>query len=78
MLSFWFITPQIMQDKLGFTPLLAGIGFFPLTIVNFVVALQVAKLTKLWGNTRLMISGIVITLIGMILVSRFVLHMVIG
>ena len=72
MLSFWFITPQIMQDKLGFTPLLAGIGFFPLTIVNFVVALQVAKLTKLWGNTRLMISGIVITLIGMILVSRFV------
>ena len=72
MLSFWFITPQIMQDKLGFTPLLAGVGFFPLTIINFVVALQVAKLTKLLGNTRLMISGIIITLIGMILVSRFV------
>ena len=51
MLSFWFITPQIMQDKLGFTPLLAGVGFFPLTIINFVVALQVAKLTKLLGNT---------------------------
>ncbi|WP_217077519.1 MFS transporter [Clostridium baratii] len=71
MVSFWFITPQIMQDRLGFTPLLAGVGFFPLTIISFVIALQIAKLTKRFGNTRLLVTGIFITLIGMILVSRF-------
>lgn len=29
MLSMWFLTPQIMQTHLGFTPLQAGIGFSP-------------------------------------------------
>ena len=28
MISFWFLTPQIMQTELHFTPLMAGFGFF--------------------------------------------------
>lgn len=71
MLSFWFLTPQIMQTKLGFTPLMAGIGFFPLTIVNFFVAMRVAKLTLKFGNARLLGIGLVTTLIGMILITFF-------
>lgn len=65
MLSMWFLTPQIMQTHLGFTPLQAGIGFFPLTVVNFIVALQVSKLTTRFGNTKLLIVGIATTAIGM-------------
>ncbi|SPS07080.1 putative MFS-type transporter EfpA [Latilactobacillus sakei] len=65
MLSMWFLTPQIMQTHLGFTPLQAGIGFFPLTVVNFIVALQVSKLTTHFGNTKLLIVGIATTAIGM-------------
>lgn len=71
MLSMWFLTPQIMQTQLGFSPLEAGIAFFPLTIVNFAVALQVARLTKKYGNGRLLIVGIGTTLIGMFLMSFF-------
>lgn len=65
MLSMWFLTPQIMQTHLGFTPLQAGIGFFPLTVVNFIIALQVSKLTTRFGNTKLLIVGIATTAIGM-------------
>ena len=28
MISFWFLTTQIMQTELHFTPLMAGFGFF--------------------------------------------------
>lgn len=65
MLGFWFITPQIMQNQLGFTPLMAGIGFFPLTIVNFIVALRVADLTAKFGNAKLLAFGTAITFVGM-------------
>lgn len=71
MLGFWFLTPEIMQKVLGFSPLYSGFAFFPLTIINFVVALQVAKLTKRLGNTKLLIIGLITTLIGMIMMIFF-------
>jgi predicted MFS family arabinose efflux permease len=71
MLGFWFITPQIMQNHLGFSPLMAGIGFFPLTIVNFIVALRVADLTAKFGNAKLLIFGTSITFVGMAWMSFF-------
>lgn len=71
MMGFWFITPQLMQNQLGFSALMAGVAFFPLTIVNFIVALQVARLTAKWGNGGLLVIGIVLTAIGMIWMSRF-------
>lgn len=71
MLSMWFLTPQIMQTHLGFTPLQAGIGFFPLTVVNFIVALQVSKLTTRFGNTKLLTVGIAKTAIGMCVLGFF-------
>ena len=71
MLGFWFITPQLMQNQLGCTPLMAGVAFFPLTIVNFIVALQVARLTKKLGNGGLLIIGILLTFAGMFWISRF-------
>ncbi|HAT55118.1 MAG TPA: MFS transporter [Lactobacillus sp.] len=71
MLGFWFITPQLMQNQLGFSALLAGVAFFPLTIVNFIVALQVARLTAKWGNGWLLVTGIGLTLLGMLWLSFF-------
>jgi len=71
MLGFWFITPQLMQNQLGFSALMAGVAFFPLTIVNFIVALQVARLTAKWGNGGLLVVGIGLTLIGMFWLSFF-------
>ncbi|VDG18936.1 MFS transporter [Lactobacillus sp.] [Lactiplantibacillus mudanjiangensis] len=71
MLGFWFITPQLMQNQLGFSALMAGVAFFPLTIVNFIIALQVARLTAKWGNGGLLVTGIALTLIGMFWMSFF-------
>ncbi|MCF6160900.1 MAG: MFS transporter [Furfurilactobacillus sp.] len=63
MLGFWFITPQLMQRQLGFSALMAGVAFFPLTIVNFIVALQVARLTAKFGNGRLLTIGIALPML---------------
>lgn len=71
MMGFWFITPQLMQNQLGFSALMAGVAFFPLTIVNFIVALQVARLTAKWGNGGLLVAGIGLTMLGMLWMSRF-------
>ncbi|MCH5465527.1 MFS transporter [Levilactobacillus tujiorum] len=69
MMGFWFITPQLMQNQLGFSALMAGVAFFPLTIVNFIVALQVARLTAKWGNGGLLVAGIALTAVGMLWLS---------
>ncbi len=74
MLGFWFITPQLMQRQLGFSALMAGVAFFPLTIVNFIVALQVARLTAKFGNGRLLTIGIFLTFIGMTWMSFFTVN----
>ncbi|WP_284144482.1 MFS transporter [Furfurilactobacillus milii] len=61
----------MMQRQLGFSALMAGVAFFPLTIVNFIVALQVARLTAKFGNGRLLTIGIFLTFIGMTWMSFF-------
>lgn len=71
MMGFWFITPQLMQNQLGFSALMAGVAFLPLTIVNFIVALQVARLTAKWGNGGLLVIGIALTMAGMLWMSFF-------
>ncbi|MBU7561577.1 MFS transporter [Weissella cibaria] len=71
MLGFWFLTPQLMQNVLHFTPLASGIGFFPLTVLNFIVALQVPKVLAKYGNRRVLIVGISITALGMLGVMQF-------
>ncbi|MGW9413651.1 MFS transporter [Arthrobacter cupressi] len=35
MIGFFYFTTQFLQGVLGFTPLQAGIAFFPMTVVNF-------------------------------------------
>lgn len=71
MLSLWFLTPQMMQNYFGYTPLQAGIAFFPLTIAIFVASMQVSRLTKKWGNSQLLVTGLAITLVGMIGLTFF-------
>lgn len=67
MLPYWFILPQIMQEIYHFTPLQSGMGFLPLTIVNFVAALYLPKLTARIGNSKVMLVGQGILLLGLIL-----------
>jgi EmrB/QacA subfamily drug resistance transporter len=70
MMGFWFFITQFLQIVDGFSPLQAGVAFLPMTIVNFGVALAVPKLTRRWGNARLLAGGLAVTLVGMIWLSR--------
>lgn len=71
MTTFWYLTPQAMQRVLGFSPLTAAFMFIPLTVVNFIVALQVASLTKKFGNRPALLIGVSLTFIGFFSMQLF-------
>ncbi|WP_292370208.1 MFS transporter [Methanoregula sp. UBA64] len=70
MLGFWFFITQFLQVVDGFSPLEAGLAFFPMTVANFVVAVIVPQLTRKYGNGPLLAGGLLVTLIGMFWLSR--------
>lgn len=65
MIACWFFTPQYLQNELGFSPFLAGVSFFPLTVASFMVALQIPKLTKKYSETFLLKFGFIVALFSM-------------
>ncbi|WP_185931731.1 MFS transporter [Enterococcus durans] len=69
MLPFWFFLPQMMQSQYGFSALESGFAFLPLTIVNFIIAMQLPKLTGKFGNNRILLIGEIILAIGLILLA---------
>jgi EmrB/QacA subfamily drug resistance transporter len=70
MFGYFFFIAQYMQGTLGFTPLQAGLAFLPMSFVQFVVALNVSRLTHRVGNTALLTVGLVITTAGMVWLSQ--------
>ena len=70
MFGFFFFISQYMQGTLGFSPLQAGLGFLPMSIVQFAVALNVSRLTRRFNNTTLLTVGLAITAVGMLWLSR--------
>jgi EmrB/QacA subfamily drug resistance transporter len=65
MIGFFFFTTQFLQGVYGYNPLQAGVAFFPMTVVNFFVALAVPRLTHRFGNASLLAAGLAMTLAGM-------------
>ena len=65
MVGFWFFTTQFLQRVLMYPPLLAGLAFLPTTIPNFVAAMWVPRLTRQFGNARLLAAGLAIGMVGM-------------
>jgi MFS family permease len=70
MIGFFYFTTQFMQDALGFTPLQAGLGFLPMSLVNFAVAMAIPSLTARIRGSVLLAVGTAITMIGMAWLSR--------
>ncbi|ELA79838.1 MFS transporter [Enterococcus faecium] len=69
MLPFWFFLPQMMQSQYGFSALESGFAFLPLTIVNFIIAMQLPKLTSKFGNNKILLIGEITLSIGLILLA---------
>lgn len=64
--GFWFFSTQFLQGVLHFRPLAAGIAFLPVTIPNFASAMAVPRLARSFGNGRLLISGLLLGVIGLL------------
>jgi EmrB/QacA subfamily drug resistance transporter len=65
MIGFFFYTTQYLQGVLGFSAFQAGVAFFPMTVVNFAVAMTIPGLTARVGQAVPLTAGVVLTLAGM-------------
>jgi EmrB/QacA subfamily drug resistance transporter len=70
MMGFFFFTTQFLQEVFGWTPLQAGLGFLPMTIVNFAVALSVPRLLDRLPSVVVLGAGVAATFVGMLWLSR--------
>lgn len=70
MIGFFFFTTQFLQEVLGFDPLQAGLGFLPMTAVNFAVAMGIPPLARRMPGSVALVAGILATLAGMFWLSR--------
>lgn len=69
MLPYWFQLPQLLQAEYGFSALGSGFAFLPLTITTFLTALQLPKLTKRFGNNRILLIGEIALSLGLLWAS---------
>ena len=65
MIGFFFYSTQYLQGVLGFSAFQAGVAFFPMTVVNFAVALTIPRLTARLGQAVPLTAGVALTLGGM-------------
>lgn len=65
MVGFWFFTTQYLQGVLMYKPLHAGLAFLPTTIPNFVAAMWVPRLTRRFGNGKLLAFGLGLCIAGL-------------
>jgi EmrB/QacA subfamily drug resistance transporter len=70
MFSMFYFLSQYLQGVRGFTPLQAGLGFLPMTVVMFSTVRLVPRLSVRWGDARLLVTGVSIALAGMAGLSR--------
>jgi EmrB/QacA subfamily drug resistance transporter len=70
MIGFFFFTTLYLQEELHLGPTRTGLAFLPATVVNFVFAMMLPRLTRRYGNGALLALGLVLCLTGMAWLSR--------
>lgn len=65
MIGFFYFTTQYLQNVLGFTAFKAGVAFFSMTAVNFIVAVAIPRITRGPGQAPSLVADIALTLAGM-------------
>ncbi|MEU3616467.1 MFS transporter [Streptomyces sp. NPDC006872] len=74
MIGFFFFTAQFVQSVYHWTPLQAGLAFLPMTLVNFVFAIQVPRLLERASRPQVLTTGLALTMVGMVWLSRLDPH----
>jgi EmrB/QacA subfamily drug resistance transporter len=70
MIGFFFFTTQLMQNVFGFSAIQAGVGFLPMTVVNFAVALAIPRILGRFGVGAVLAAGVAVTGVGMLWLTR--------
>jgi EmrB/QacA subfamily drug resistance transporter len=70
MMGFFFFTTQLMQGAFGFTAFQAGLGFLPMTVVNFAVATVLPRIARQFGQAPVLVAGVGLTLAGMVWLAQ--------
>lgn len=65
-LPYWFLIPQMLQRVYDVTPFGAGLAFLPMTIPQFMTALQVPRLSRYWKQSTIMMIGSGLILLGLV------------
>lgn len=74
MIGFFYFLTQYLQNVLGFSAFEAGIAFFPMTVVNFIVALFITRITQRWGQALPLAVGVALTMAGMFGLAQITPH----
>jgi EmrB/QacA subfamily drug resistance transporter len=70
MMGMFFFLTQFLQDVLGFSPIMAGVAFLPMTVTLFAVSRAAPRLIPRFGPKLLMIIGLLPVIAGMTWLSR--------
>jgi len=70
MFAMFFFMTQYFQGVMGYSPLVSGLAFLPVTAVMFGVVRVVPKLVPHLGTLRLLAGGVSVALVGMTWLSR--------
>jgi EmrB/QacA subfamily drug resistance transporter len=63
--SFFFFGTQFMQRVLGYSALQAGLGFLPMTLVQFAAATAIPRVTRLVGGVPMLMGALLIISVGL-------------
>nr|WP_249205086.1 MFS transporter [Levilactobacillus brevis] len=66
MMGFWFYISEFLQEYYHYTPLMAGIGFLPMTVTLFLTAVAVPRIVEKWGNRYTLSVAALVMLVGFI------------
>jgi len=71
MFGMFFFLTQFLQDVLGYSPLVSGLAFLPLTVALFASSQLAARvLLARFGQKRLMVGGLTTSTIGLLLLTQ--------
>lgn len=66
MAGFWFFTAQYLQGVLGFSPMLAGLAFIPVTIPQFITSVSVPVVARHLGQRIMLLIGLLFCMVGVL------------
>lgn len=66
MAGFWFFTAQYLQGVLGFSPMLAGLAFVPVTVPQFATSVTVPAMARRIGQRTMLLCGLTLCAVGVL------------